>query len=246
MSKLRPADRPGKGGSMPKSEEFVVSVAESDKVRAAFSAAGKTDSVKLYDTVLKSLAREQRAGLSVARDYARYYEHVRPDFGTDEEVAQTCGFSLAKAGQLVRVGRIIIKAGHIPENVSFSELAEITAARKTWSLTDCETFLANFSGKRTCAAIRAELKAQRAAEKAAASVKVAGDTMPATKAETVPAVSENQEVTARFPETVIDGYAVEIVKIPDADPDVSAVLAALSGNPDAEAAFQRLRDKYGF
>ena len=227
-------------------DNFVLSQAESSKFRAAFEAAGKSDSVKLYDTVIKSLAREHRAGLSVARDYARYYEHVRPDFQTDEEVAATCGFSLAKAGQLVRVGRLIIKAGHIPENVSFSELAEITAARRTWDLTQCETFLANFAGKRTCAAIRNALKAAKAAEKAASRVKVAGETMPATvKTGTVPAVSENQEA-ARFPETVIDGHAVEIVELPDGNPDVATVLAALSGNTEAEAAFARLRDKYGF
>ena len=135
-------------------DNFVVSVAESAKIRAAFSAAGKTDSVKLYDAVMKSLARSHAAGLELARDYARYYEHVRPDFKTDEEVAATCGFSLAKAVQLVRVGKLIIKGGRIPENVSFSELAEITAARKTWSLSDCEQFLVNFAGKRACAAIR--------------------------------------------------------------------------------------------
>lgn len=230
---------------MSKSEEFVVSVAESEKVRAAFSAAGKSDSVALYDAVIESLAREQRAGLSVARDYARYYEHVRPDFQTDAEVAETCGFTLAKAVQLVRVGKLIIKGGHLPENVSFSELAEITAARKTWSLADCEQFLTNFAGKRTCAAIRAALKAAKDAEKAAGSVKIAADTLPTTKSATVPAVSENPD-TARFPETIIDGTAVEIVELPASDPDVSAVLAALSGNPDALAAFARLRDRYGF
>lgn len=245
---------------MSKSEEFVVSVAESEKVRAAFSAAGKTDSVKLYDTVIESLARSHAAGLELARDYARYYEHVRPDFQTDEEVAETCGFSLAKAGQLVRVGKLIIKGGHVPENVSFSELAEITAARKTWDLSQCEEFLANFAGKRTCAAIRAALKAAKDAEKAAGSVKIAGETLPVTKSATVPTVSENPD-TARFPETIIDGTAVEIVELPETiidgtaveilelpatDPDVSAVLAALSGNPEAAAAFQRLRDKYGF
>lgn len=231
---------------MSKSEEFVVSAAESEKVRAAFSAAGKTDSVKLYDAVMKSLAREHRAGLSVARDYARYYEHVRPNFGTDAEVAQTCGFSLAKSVQLVRVGRLIIKGGRIPDGISFSELAEITAARKTWSLSDCEQFLANFSGKRTCSAIRAALKAEKAAEKAASYVNVANETLPATVATgTVPAVSENPD-TAKYPETVIDGTAVEICELPATDPDVSAVLAALSGKPEAAAAFQRLRDKYGF
>ena len=230
---------------MSKSEEFVVSVAESEKVRAAFSAAGKSDSVALYDAVLESLARSHAAGLSVARDYARYYEHVRPDFGTDAEVAETCGFTLAKAGQLIRVGKLIIKGGHIPENVSFSELAEITAARKTWSLADCEQFLSKFSGKRTCSAIRAELKAAKAAEKAAGSVKIAAETLPATKSGDVPAVSETPE-TARFPETIIDGTAVEIVELPATDPDVAAVVAALSGNPDAQEAFGRLRAKYGF
>ena len=235
-----------KVGVMSKSEEFVISVAESDKVRAAFSAAGKQDSVALYDAVMKSLDAHRASGLELARDYAKYFEYVRPDFGTDAEVAQTCGFSLAKSVQLVRVGRLIIKGGHLPENVSFSELAEITAARKTWSLAECETFLANFSGKRTCAAIRKALKDAIDAEKAASHVKIAGETMPATvKAETVPAVSESPE-TARFPETVIDGHAVEIVELPDGNPDVAAVLAALSGNTEAEAAFARLRDKYGF
>lgn len=230
---------------MSKSEEFVLSAAESDKVRASFEAAGKSDSVALYDAVIESLARSHAAGLELARDYARYYEHVRPDFQTDAEVAETCGFSLAKAVQLVRVGKLIIKGGHVPENVSFSELAEITAVRKTWSLADCEQFLTNFAGKRTCAAIRAALKAAKADEKAASIVNVAGETLPATKSATVPAVSENPD-TARFPETIIDGTAVEILELPTTDPDVSAVLAALSGNPDALAAFARLRDRYGF
>lgn len=230
---------------MSKSEEFVLSAAESDKVRASFEAAGKSDSVALYDAVIESLARSHAAGLELARDYARYYEHVRPDFQTDAEVAETCGFSLAKAVQLVRVGKLIIKGGHVPENVSFSELAEITAVRKTWSLADCEQFLTNFAGKRTCAAIRAALKAEKAAEKAAGSVKIAADTLPTTKSAIVPAVSENPD-TARFPETIIDGTAVEILELPATDPDVSAVLAALSGNPDALAAFARLRDRYGF
>lgn len=247
MPKLRPVDGPGKGGSMSKSnnDDFVLSQDEVGKVRAAFSAAGKVDSVKLYDAVVESLARSHAAGLELARDYARYYEYVRPDFGTDLEVAETCGFTLARAVQLIRVGKLIIKGGRIPENVSFSELAEITAARKTWSLSDCETFLANFAGKRTCAAIRKALKDAKAAEKAAGSVKIAAETLPATKSATVPTVSETPE-TARFPETVIDGHAVEICELPATDPDVAAVVAALSGNPDALAAFARLRDKYGF
>lgn len=238
MPKLRPVDGPGKGGSMSKSnnDDFVLSQDEVGKVRAAFSAAGKVDSVKLYDAVVESLARSHAAGLELARDYARYYEYVRPDFGTDLEVAETCGFTLARAVQLIRVGKLIIKGGRIPENVSFSELAEITAARKTWSLSDCETFLANFAGKRTCAAIRKALKDAKAAEKAAGSVKIAAETLPATV----------KSETARFPETVIDGHAVEIVELPATDPDVAAVVAALSGNPDALAAFARLRDKYGF
>ena len=169
-------------------ENFVVSASESDKVRSSFESAGKHDSAVLYDVVLESLARSHAAGLSVARDYARYYEHVRPDFGTDAEVAATCGFSLAKSVQLVRVGKLIIKGGHVPENVSFSELAEITSARKTWDLARCEEYLANFSGKRTCSAIRAALKAEKAAEKADSHVKIANETLPATKADTVPAV----------------------------------------------------------
>ena len=70
--------------------------------------------------------------------------------------------------------------------------------------------------------------------------------MPATvKTETVPAVSENPD-TAKYPETIIDGTAVEILELPATDPDVAVVLAALEGNPQAAAAFQRLRDKYGF
>lgn len=228
------------------SDNYVLSQVEVGKVRSSFEAAGKTDSVVLYNAVIESIAREHRAGLEVARDYARYYQFVRPDFQTDADVAATCGFSLAKSGQLVRVGKLILKAGRIPENASFSELAEITASRKTWSLTDCERFLDNFTGKRTCAAIRQALKAAKAAEKAAASVKVAGETMPATvKTGTVPAVSENPD-TARYPETIIDGHAVEVVELPVSDPDVSAVLAALSGNAAAESAFQRLRAKYGF